>query len=980
MKKKYILSVFASIVLLFSSQAVALTCGIPGKDGAGAIAASVNTYFPPSGGASVGAGSTTLNLGAGVGPTALAAGDLVLVIQMQDSSGALEGNFEYAQVASVSGGTLTLASGLVNSYAQSFSATTLQTYQVIRVPQYASATITGTVSPPPWTVNTTTGVGSGGVFVIDVAGTLALNGTVNASGRGFRGAFGINGNGNRAGGLFNDANYNPVLTAINGALKGEGTNGVPNQVFSGVAAPVVYTNGLYAAGTAGQAASGNAGGGGNDGEPVAGGNQFNSGGGGGGNAGAGGRGGNSWSINNLAGGFGGNAVTNTASKIYLGGGGGAGSSSNNGATNAITSYPPTSPVTNFGLVTTFSGASGPVSSSGASGGGIVILRASNITVAGGSVLANGYDAYSTNGTGSSEASGGGGAGGTIIIQAASSGGSIPASVAGGKGGDSNYFDHGPGGGGGGGFVGTFGVTTTNVITGGANGVDANNGGDNIASSYSALSGTGGSNSAFGTPSGAGAPNVCLPNITVVKTTSTPTVTASGATTVIYTITATNSSPGFATGADFVDSTLPPGWTFASTSAITFAPPLSASVLGGFVEGATPGTPAVAGSPGTVANLSVNGAPAAAPIWSNVTIPGNGSATLTFVVNIPASAPVGVFHNPAGVKYIDPTRNAAGREITANTNNTSNRAGAQVGGTANTTYQTGSVAATNVLGSNYSGLEAGSAGENVTLLADLRVVKTNSGTFVPSGTATGGTYTLAVSNVGRPIQALSYAGDQATAASVSTLLGAPYIVTDTLPAGMTLSSPPTVTGVEAASWTCTGVTGDASFTCTRNAAAGNIAAGNVTPVVMASISAPVRVSLTACPGPRDNTAVLSNAAIGEIVTADNTSTVSTALNCAASLIIAKTDNKAIALSGTSNSYVVTLTNNGPSSADGAVITDVVGAGLTCPAASVVTCSVLAGGAVCPAGPLTIANLTGTGISIATLPATGSVQLAYACTAN
>ena len=127
-------------------------------------------------------------------------------------------------------------------------------------------------------------------------------------------------------------------------------------------------------------------------------------------------------------------------------------------------------------------------------------------------------------------------------------------------------------------------------------------------------------------------------------------------------------------------------------------------------------------------------------------------------------------------------------------------------------------------------------------------------------------------------------------------------------------------------------------------------------------------------------MLSNAAIGEIVTTNNTSTVSTSLNCAASMVIAKTDNKAITSSGSTNNYVVTLTNNGPSAADGSVITDVVGAGLTCPAANVVTCTVLAGGAVCPAGPFTIANLTGAGITISTLPATGSVQLAYACTTN
>lgn len=962
-------------LLSLSNQALALTCGIPGKDGIGAISANVNTYFPGTG--APGIGATTFTVGTGVGPTALSTGDLVLIIQMQDSSGALEGNFEYAQVVSVAGGAIRIASGLTNSYAQSFGGTTLQTYQVVRVPQYSSATITGTVSPPAWTINTTTGAGTGGVFAIDVAGTLALNGSVDASGKGFRGGFSIQATGNRPGGLFSDSNYNPVLTAMNGALKGEGTNGVPNQIFDGTVNPVVYTSGLYAAGTAGQAANGNAGGGGNDGEPIAGGNQYNSGGGGGSNAGAGGRGGNSWVQDNLAGGLGGNALTNSSTKIYMGGGGGAGSTNNNAAVNAISVYPPSAVITNAGTPTTFSGANGPVSSSGASGGGIVILRASNIT-GGGGVISRGYDAYSTNG--GSDAAGGAGAGGSVLIQAAASAGAIPVTVSGGKGGDSNYWDHGPGGGGGGGFVGTFGVTTTNTSTGGLNGLDANNGGNNAPDPYKATPGTGGASATLAAPNGTSAPNVCLPNIAVVKATSTPIISVSGATTATYTITATNSSAAFATGADFVDNTLPPGWTFASTGSITFAPPLSGTVLGGFVEGATPGTPAVAGAPGAVGNLAVNGAPAAAPIWGNVTIPGNGSVTLTYTVNIPATAPVGVYQNPAGVKYIDPTRSAAGREITANANNTSNRAGSQVGGTANNTYQTGSVAGTNVLGTNYNGLEAGPAGENITLQADLRVVKTNSGTFIPSGTATGGTYTLAVSNVGRPVQALTYGTDQASAATVTSLLGAPYTVSDTLPVGMTLAGPPTITGTEAANWACTGVAGSASFTCTRNAAAGNIAAGsNATPAAMVTISAPVRVALAACPGPLDNTAVLSNAAIGEIVTTDNTSTVSTPISCAASLVVAKTDSKVSAASGSTNTYVVTLTNNGPAAADGAVIKDVVGAGLTCTAANVVTCAP-SGGAVCPAGPFTIANLTGAGITIATLPATGSVQLTYACTAN
>jgi uncharacterized repeat protein (TIGR01451 family) len=973
---------FVSLFLSSHKAAIALTCGLPGKDGVGVVSASVNTYYPPAGTSAPGIGSKTLSLGAGVGPTGFTAGDLLLIIQMQDSSGTLEGNFEYAQVASVSGGAVTLASGLVNNYAQSFGPTTLQTYQVIRVPQYSAATITGTVSPPAWTVDTLTGIGTGGVFVMDVAGTLTVSGTINANGKGFRGAYGIHGTGNQAGAAFNTDSYTPNLTNISGALKGEGTNGVPNQVFTGVVGAMVYTSGLYAAGTAGQGANGNAGGGGNDGNPPAGGNGNNSGGGGGGNAGAGGIGGKSWGFNNDAGGRGGLLQSSGASKLYLGGGGGAGTMNNNGVASTVTAYPPTTPFApNTGNGSVPNGATGAVSGSGAAGGGIVILRASSVAYTSGGIQANGIAAYTS--SSSSDGSGGGGAGGSVIVQAASSTGMLPISAVGGRGGDAGYYDHGPGGGGGGGFIGTSGVTTTSTAAGGASGLDANNGGNLTPDAYGATTGGSGvANGSFSTPpTGAGAPNACLPNISVVKTTSTPAISVSGATTATYTITATNASAGFATGVDFVDNALPPGWTFGSTTSIVFAPPLSSTVLGGFVEGTTPGVPLIANSPGAAFNLTTNGLPAAAPIWSNVTIPGNGTATLTYTVNIPASAPAGVYHNPAGVKYLDPTRSTAGREVTATSNNTANRAGAQVGGTTNSTYEGGSVAGTSVVGSNYNGLVAGSAGEDITLQADLRVVKTNSGTFLPASTAAGGTYTIAVSNVGRAVQALTYAADQATPATVSALLGAPYTVTDTLPTGMTLANAPTIAGAEAANWVCTGVAGDASFTCTRNAAAGNIAPGNVTPVTLATISAPVRVTLAACPGPLNNTAVLSNASIGEIVTTDNTSTSSTTMNCTASVVISKTDNKAVTTTGATNTYLITLTNNGPAAADGVFITDVVGAGLTCPAASLVTCTVLAGAAVCPTGPFTIANLTAaTGITIATLPATGSVQLSYACTTN
>ena len=109
------------------------------------------------------------------------------------------------------------------------------------------------------------------------------------------------------------------------------------------------------------------------------------------------------------------------------------------------------------------------------------------------------------------------------------------------------------------------------------------------------------------------------------------------------------------------------------------------------------------------------------------------------------------------------------------------------------------------------------------------------------------------------------------------------------------------------------------------------------------------------------------------------TFTNALVPSASLVITKTDNKATTSTGGTNNYFVTLTNQGPSAANNAIVTDVVGVGLTCPPTNAVTCSVIGVGAVCPTGPLTIASLTA-GVAVATLPPTGALQFAYTCNVN
>ncbi|MDE2048987.1 MAG: DUF11 domain-containing protein, partial [Betaproteobacteria bacterium] len=96
-------------------------------------------------------------------------------------------------------------------------------------------------------------------------------------------------------------------------------------------------------------------------------------------------------------------------------------------------------------------------------------------------------------------------------------------------------------------------------------------------------------------------------------------------------------------------------------------------------------------------------------------------------------------------------------------------------------------------------------------------------------------------------------------------------------------------------------------------------------------------------------------------------------------ITKTDGKGATTPGATNTYTITLTNNGPSAANGAVVTDPASTGLSCTA---VSCAA-SGGAVCPAsgagaGQLSVGNLQGAGVVVPTLPSAGVVTLTLTCT--
>lgn len=450
----------------------------------GNLAGVINTYYPGSGTAAAGATvvnvDTTAIRGASTTPD-IVAGDMLLVIQMQDADFNTDndgdygdgaggtytgagftaindtGRYEYVVAQSMTGGAITIrgagtGNGLVNNYETAArddvgtTRTPQRTFQVVRVSRRATATMTSTLTASAWDGRT------GGILAFDVAGALALNSaSVSVSGRGFRGGIGQSLAGDTTGA---DTDYRlPDAETVHGR-KGEGFACTPASLTSVPGA--TGTDGCVR-GDRARGAPGNGGGGGTDDNPAN--NDENSGGGGGGNGGAGGRGGNTWNTNQPLGGLGGAAFPALASRLAMGGGGGAGVSNN----------------------------AGP--GTGATGGGLVFIRAGSVTGTG-TINVSGANAACSG----QDGAGGGGGGGSVMIYSASgvlSG--LTVNAAGGIGGNADFSagcaisndEHGPGGGGGGGVVfassalaagssvagGSAGRTFGNVPYGAANGAN-----------------------------------------------------------------------------------------------------------------------------------------------------------------------------------------------------------------------------------------------------------------------------------------------------------------------------------------------------------------------------------------------------------------------------------------------------------------------------------------------------------------------------
>ena len=472
--KKIRIAAFAAIAALTlpaqGSAAPFVACATPSRDGNATIAGTttVNSYYAGNGAAN--AGATSINIGAvdsrGV-VTGIQAGDLLIVMQVQGASinnsnstayggnngfgrGGialnLAGNYEYVTAANTvgtSGGTLSLRNPLENSYLSadpgngtSGTQDGRRSFQVIKVRQYRDLTVSGTVTAPVWNGAT------GGMVALDVSGQFTLNGSIDVTGKGFRGGGGIN---STAGLPYSNASVpdfatNPLLNTAHGS-KGEGISGTPYRTFDGTTVTLNAITGMPGRYSNARGAPANAGGGGTDGNPTA--NDQNSGGGGGSNAGLGGQGGYSWCVNYnnfngcpQTGGTGGVGLgSGGRGRMYFGGGGGAGSINNN-----------------TGLNGNGNGASGMP------GGGAILVRAGSATGAG-SLIADGFSREMgvTN-----DGSGGGGAGGTIQYFVRNTSSAFRASARGSNGvsNTGGGASHGPGGGASGGYI----ISNVNLVT------------------------------------------------------------------------------------------------------------------------------------------------------------------------------------------------------------------------------------------------------------------------------------------------------------------------------------------------------------------------------------------------------------------------------------------------------------------------------------------------------------------------------------
>ncbi len=344
------IKIFTSILLVLflfllsfslSSSSVASNPTYFGDGNDGSLTINTDTVDNPIDSPAFGvAGTNTLS----ATNVSFSAGQRILIHQSQGTNA---GAWEKNEIASYTVGTITTTSPLTNTY--SLGA------QVLVLKEYTNVTVE---SGKTWTAKAWNGT-VGGILAFFANGTLTVNGTISANGKGYRGGA---------------TNFLPGMAGI----QGEGTPGAGVQS--------VYANGSGGGG----GTSRNLGGTGDAAPAIWG----AGGGGGGGNGQAGNESGPTGPDAPTGGGNGfGGIITGTAdlTTANFGGGGGAGGF-------------------NLGSVG---------GTAGGNGGGIIFLFGATLTINNttGNVIANGANATSaTDIGGNGEGGGGGGAGGSVLIE------------------------------------------------------------------------------------------------------------------------------------------------------------------------------------------------------------------------------------------------------------------------------------------------------------------------------------------------------------------------------------------------------------------------------------------------------------------------------------------------------------------------------------------------------------------------------------
>jgi uncharacterized repeat protein (TIGR01451 family) len=194
------------------------------------------------------------------------------------------------------------------------------------------------------------------------------------------------------------------------------------------------------------------------------------------------------------------------------------------------------------------------------------------------------------------------------------------------------------------------------------------------------------------------------------------------------------------------------------------------------------------------------------------------------------------------------------------------------------------------------------------------------------------------------------------------------VVDTLPSAF-----------QTVTWVCGVLNAGLTTTVVTTACAAASGTGNLNTTASLSINGTVRYTITAVlaatfSGTLTNVANGTVSTLLTVVTPTATiSTVTATVQPAASLSVAKTNGTNTLVAGTTVNYTVTFSNFGPGGANGAVIQDIPGTGLT--NCTVLSCTPGPGGALCPAPNANL--LAPTSLTIATFPANSSLIYVVRC---